>query len=196
MLKKLLVACVGTAVLLAAGVAFAGVPCAGTSDCDVSVLHKGTTSCDNTEGAFCPLGDQDTAKVEVTIRDCYGNLLAGRTVTVSPPATGFFFCQGDQVVVTDAFGVATAYYHEFGGCGFVQFEAESEGAQVLSNLIYSANMDNDSPANGSVSLSDFARFSSGYGGTDPRFDYNCDGNVTLSDFAKFSSHYGHTCPPL
>ena len=194
MLKKLLVACLGTAVVLAAGVAFAGVPCAGTSECNVSVGHVGLTSCSSTEGAFCPYGDQDTVHVAVVIRDCYGNILAGREVTIAPPAAGFFMCEGSKLVTTDALGEAATTFKEFGGCGFMQFSATSQGVTILGNLIYSANFDNDVPPNGAVTLSDFARFAASYLTADPCMDYDCSGGVTLGDFAKFASHYLHACP--
>jgi len=194
MLKKLLVACLGTAVVLAAGVAFAGVPCAGTSECNVSVNHLGTTSCSSTEGAFCPAGDQDTVLVEVVIRDCYGNTLAGRDVTISPPGGDFCFCESAKQVTTDALGEASATFGEFGGCGFAQFSATSEGVTIQGNLIYSANFDNTVPADCAVTLSDFAKFAAAYLSSDACMDYDCSGQVTLGDFAKFASHYLHDCP--
>jgi len=191
MLKKLLVACLGTAVVLAAGVAFAGVPCAGTSECNVST---NATLCTSTEGAFCPAGDGDMVTVDVVIRDCYGNTLSGRDVTITPPGGNFFFCGGSQVVTTDALGEASATFDEFGGCGFAQFSLTSEGVTVQGNLIYSASFDNDEPANGAVSATDFARFASHYLTTNPCSDYDCSGGVTASDFARFASHYLHQCP--
>jgi hypothetical protein len=132
--------------------------------------------------------------VDVVINDCYGNALAGRDVTIAPPGGDFFFCEGSKLVTTDALGQASATFLIFGGCGFAQFSATSEGVTIQGNLIYSANFDNDVPANGSVTLSDFARFASGYLGSDPCHDYDCSGQVTLSDFAKFASHYLHACP--
>ena len=191
MLKKLLVACLGTAVVLAAGVALAGVPCAGTSECNVST---NSPDCTATEGAFCPQGDGDMVTVGVVIRDCYGNALAGRDVTIAPPGGNFYFCGGSQVVSTDALGEASATFSEFGGCGFAQFTATSEGVVIQGNLIYSSSFDNDEPANGSVSGSDFARFASHYLTTNVCSDYDCSGQVSGSDFARFASHYLHACP--
>jgi hypothetical protein len=189
MLKKLLIACLGTAVVLAAGVAFAGVPCAGTSECNVST---NSPDCTTTEGAFCPQGDGDVVTVAVVIRDCYGNTLAGRDVTIAPPGGNFFFCEAAKVVQTDALGEASTTFAQFGGCGFAQFSATSEGVTIQGNLIYSSSFDNDSPATGDVGLSDFARFSSHFGSANACSDYDCDGTVGLGDFAKFSSHFGHT----
>jgi hypothetical protein len=196
MLKKLLVACLGTAVVLAAGVAFAGVPCAGTSEVNVSVGHFDTgTACTSTEGYFCPQGDQDTIKVDVVIRDCYGNLLAGRSVTVDAPGSPFIFNNPSKVVVTDALGEASTYFTELGGCGFVQISATSEGVTIQGNLVYAANVDIDQPtANCSVTLGDFARFAGLYNTTDPCVDYDCSGSVALGDFARFAAHYNHACP--
>jgi hypothetical protein len=130
MLKKLLVACVGAATLLVAGVAMGGVPCASTSTVDVSVIHSGTTSCTSTEGAFCPAGDLDTVQIDVTIEDCYGNALAGRTVTINLPA-GFIF-GGDAPVpfATDALGQGTVWFACIGGCGFAQYTATCDAVLI------------------------------------------------------------------
>ena len=194
MLKKLLIAGMGVAALLVAGVAMAGVPCAGTSVVDVSVGHLTgiPTSCTSTEGAFCPQGDMDTVLIVVTINDCYGNALAGRTVTFDMPGAPFIIEDPPGPAVTDAFGQVSAYCVEVGGCGFAQYGATCETVGILGNLIYQASFDNDSPANGDVGLSDFARFSSHFGTTNACSDYDCDGTVGLGDFAKFSSHFGHT----
>ena len=195
MLKKLLVACLGTAVVLAAGVAFAGVPCAGTSECNVSVAHfDPTVVCTGTEGYFCPLGDQDTVHVAVVVRDCYGNALAGRDVTINYPATGFCFCEAAKVVQTDALGEASTYYTQFGGCGFLQMSATSGGVTFLGNLVYAANVDCLAPADCGVTLGDFAQFAAYYNTTEPCVDFDCNGLVALGDFARFAAHYDHACP--
>jgi hypothetical protein len=193
MLNKVLVACLGTAIMLAAGAAFAGVPCAGTSECNVSVGHL-AAGCPSTEGAFCPFGDQDTVLVDVVIRDCYGNTLADREVTISPPGGDFCFCEAPKVVTTNSLGEASTTFMAFGGCGFAQFSATSGGVTILGNLIYSANFDNTVPADCQVTLSDFTKFASSYLTADPCMDYDCNGSVTLSDFTKFATHYLHSCP--
>jgi hypothetical protein len=204
MLKKLLVACVGVAVLVVAGAAFAGVPCTGTSSVSVTVGHLGISSCSNTAGAFCPAGDQDTAKVAIVIADCYGNLLAGREVEIAPVLVGgndFFFCPCDDQdsVTTDALGEASTTFLCFGGCGTLVFRATVEGVEILGNPINVANFDNNnsqptpSPADGVVGLPDFSKFSNHFGGTNACSDYDCSGAVGLPDFAKFSAHFGDDC---
>ena len=193
MLKKLLVACVGAAALLAAGVAMAGVPCAGTSTIDVSVIHDSIdpTSCSTTEGAFCPQGDQDTVVIDIVVRDCYGNTLAGRTVTLDVPA-GFIVEDVPAPAVTGSLGEATFIFAQVGGCGFAQYGVMSDGVLLQGNLIYQASFDNDEPPNGVVGLSDFARFSAHFGSDNACSNYDCAGSpgVGLGDFAKFSAHFG------
>ncbi|MGD9401342.1 MAG: hypothetical protein PVF95_03620 [bacterium] len=195
MIKRLFIACIGAAVLLSAGMAAAGVPCAGTSECNVSVAHfDPTVVCGGTEGYFCPLGDQDTVHVAVVIRDCYGNTLAGRDVTIDPPASGFFFCEASKQVTTDALGEASTFFTQFGGCGFLQMTATSEGVSILGNLVYAANVDCLAPASGDVTLGDFAQFAAYYNSTEACVDYDCSGLVALGDFARFAAHYDHSCP--
>jgi hypothetical protein len=191
MLKRLLVACVGAAALLIAGVAVAGVPCASTSSVDVSVIHVGLTSCDSTEGAFCPAGDQDTVQIDIVIEDCYGNALVGRTATMVVP-TGFIVEDPPAPVVTGSLGEGSVKFAQCGGCGFAQYNWVCDGVTIEGNLIHQASFDNDAPPDGEVGLSDFARFSSHFGSANACSDYDCDGEVGLGDFAKFSSHFGHT----
>jgi len=200
MVKKLLVACVGAAALLAAGVAMAGVPCASTSTVDVSVLHKtdGTYCPGPTDGAFCPVaGDQDTVHIDVVIQDCYGNVLAGRSVSVNVP-TGFRVDDLPAPVDTDGLGEASFTFSYCGGCGFAQYGVTVDGVSLQGNLIYQASFDNfpEGAPDGVVGLSDFAKFSVDLwasedpGPLDPCGDYDCNGAVGLGDFAKFSSHFG------
>ena len=171
----------------------AGVPCAGTSTIDVSVIHKALipTSCSTTEGAFCPQGDQDSVLIDIVVRDCYGNALSARTVTLEVPA-GFVVEDAPAPATTGTGGDASFLFAQVGGCGFAQYGVMCDGILLQGNLIYQASFDNDSPATGDVGLSDFARFSSHFGSANACSDYDCDGTVGLGDFAKFSSHFGHT----
>ena len=80
MYKKVLTACAGFAVLLlVSSMAFAGVPCAGTT----TVVATGDDVC-APGAAVCPAGDLHTVNVVVTVRDCYGAPLSGQYVDVSP----------------------------------------------------------------------------------------------------------------
>jgi hypothetical protein len=111
-------------------------------------------------------------------------------VTVDIPA-GFVVEDPPAPVDTDALGQASFTFQQCGGCGFAQYGVTVDGVSLQGNLIYQASFDNGTPPDGQVVLSDFAKFSSHYGGSDPCSDYDCSGSVILSDFAKFSSHYGH-----
>lgn len=48
----------------------------------------------------------------------------------------------------------------------------------------------DANLDGLIDLRDFSAFSSGFGGTDWRLDYNDDGKVTIVDFSLFQTWYG------
>lgn len=203
MIKRVIIACMGAAVLLSAGMAVAGVPCAGTSECNVSVVLGAVpgyvTQCTSTEGVLCPSGDRDTILVEVVIRDCYGNVLEARDVTFNQDGDPFYFCEAVKTASTDALGEASVIYPQVGGCGFMQLSATSEGVTIQGNLIYVASFDCfndpvDPGDDGKVDLADFARFASVYQGSDPCVDFNCDGVVDLTDFAEFASHYLDGCP--
>ena len=189
--KKHLVACVGVAALLLAGAAMAGVPCASTSTVDVSVGHKApVTSCTSTEGAFCPLGDEDTVHVNVVIQDCYGNVLAGRSVSLDVPV-GFLLKNPPAPVNTDGLGEASFTFSDCSGCGFAQYGVTVDGVSLLGNLIYQASMDHVLPLDKTVGLGDFTSFAAVYGLVSACHDYNCDGGIGLGDFTLFASHYGH-----
>ncbi len=193
MFKKLSVACAGiTVLMLATGVAFAGVPCAGTS----TVSATGNGDC-APGAAVCPAGDYDVVTVTVTVRDCYGNVLPGLEVEVypNPALTEFCFCTGYESFTdtTDANGVVSGTFQYFGGCGNLDFYADCEGITLgPSTPINIASYDSNGDC--TVNLTDFIAFAAMYLGTDPCGDYNCDGSVNLTDFIKFAAHYLHNCP--
>jgi hypothetical protein len=189
MLKRLLIACAGIALL--AGAAYSGLPCAGTST--VTAYADGDCGPD---AAVCPNGDYDTVTVYVTVRDCYGNPLDDRTVTVYPDSAAgeFCFCVGCQtkVGVTDPNGDMSVRFARFGGCGNLAWYAQSEGVILgPSASIYIASFDNNGDCQ--VNLSDFINFANIYFTADECNDYNCDGTVNLSDFISFANHYFHVC---
>jgi len=192
MSNRLVIACTMAAVsLLISGMAFAGVPCSGTT----SVVATGDDVC-APGAAVCPQGDLHTVNVTVTVRDCYGTPLAGEMVDVSgSAATGkFCFCVTPKTVgPTDALGQATAQFADFGGCGDLQFYA-TIGTVVAgpSPAITVGSPDGDGDCD--VDLVDFGIFASNYFTTSSCSDYNCDGLVDLIDFGIFASHYFHACP--
>jgi hypothetical protein len=183
---SLLVLWVGTAVA-------AGVPCAGTT----TVVATGSGAC-SPGAAVCPAGDLDNVTVTVVVRDCYGQVLPGLYVDVSPagvPPAVFCFCDSVKTVgPTDATGTTTAAYADFGGCGDLQFYA-TIGAVVAgpSPAITIASPDTDGDCR--VTLIDFGYFALSYLTGDPCCDYDCDGTVNLVDFGTFALHYLHLCSP-
>ena len=185
-----------SATVLLATHAYAGVPCAGTSDVVV------TAGC----GSYCPEGDMDTVMVTVTLRDCYGTPLAGRWVEIEPiiEDSTHYFCPLESPVLrlTDTEGRCDATFNNFGGCDTrsgdggdcgLEFSAECETTELgPSNRITTASPDAD--ADGDVDLQDFIYFASVYGTDECCCDFDCDSDVDLQDFIKFAGHYGHKCP--
>jgi hypothetical protein len=195
MLKKLLIPVFGiVALAVLSGIALAGVPCAGTS---TVVVTENSVVCTGA-AALCPAGDMDTLKVTVTVMDCYGTALSGKSVTITPVSTGFKFRAADssKVVVTDALGGASTGYRYMGGCGNLQFQAVVDGVTLgPSASIYIASPDNTYPANGIVNAIDLATFGQNYGSSSwPCGDFNCSGVVNAIDLATFGAHYGHALP--
>ena len=193
MYKKVLTACAGFVVLLlVSGMAFAGVPCAGTT----TVTATGDDVC-APGAAVCPGGDLHNVIVTVTVRDCYGAPLSGLMVDVSPGPTGpppdFCFCDSVKTVgPTDVTGTTSATYSRFGGCGSLQFYA-TIGTVVAgpSPAITIGSPDNNGDCQ--VDLIDFGNFAVQYFTANTCSDYNCDGIVDLIDFGIFAVHYFHSC---
>ncbi len=193
-----------TAIVLATlltGIAFAGLPCMGTS----TVVATGNGSCAVIPGAaFCPNGDMNVITVSVTLRDCYGTPLPGKDVIVWAYADDdFCYCPDGEpapyqledtklVGPTDAAGTVTAEFKKIGGCGDMQFYATVDDIVLgPSNWMSIASPDNTSDC--VVNLVDFGNFATNYNGTDPCSDFNCDGTVNLVDFGEFATHYNHDC---
>lgn len=181
--------------LVLAGSAFAGIPSAATST--VEREAQGVAGCDPNVGVVCPASDLGTVLVTVTVRNVYGDVLPGISVTcTATPVIGTFcFCPGEnpQTDITDINGQCFFYFTDFGGCGDIQFDAVADGIPLNpSPTIYIASVD----VNGDcvVSLPDFILFAGSYLTGDPCCDYNCSGFVDLSDFIIFASHYTHSCP--
>jgi len=196
MLKKLLIPLFGiVALAVLSGIAVAGVPCSGTS---TIVVTENNGSCTGA-AVLCPKGDKDVVTVTVTVMDCYGTALSGKSVTLTPISTGFKFRTVDQskVGTTDALGVVAYTYACVGGCGNLQFQAVVDGVTIgPSAAIYIANFDMNAVPSGSVDAVDLGIFGSNYGSTTyPCGDYNCSGVTDAIDLAIFGTHYGHTlCP--
>jgi hypothetical protein len=126
-------------------------------------------------------------------------------VGAGPADTNFCFCPDGEPVPddyedtkivgpTDAFGMTTATFAKFGGCGNMQFYASVGAATVgpsVAIFISSFDIGNDCY----VELIDFGEFAKAYLilPADPCYDYNCDGEVELIDFGEFAKHYLHDC---
>jgi hypothetical protein len=135
--------------------------------------------------------------VTVTVRNVYGDPLSGKVVDCSAvPVTGTFcFCTGEdpQQGTTDTNGEVVFTYAFFGGCGTMQWSAQSEG--VVFNPSATLNVASpDGNGDCAVDLTDFVNFAAAYQTADPCFDFNCDGIVDLTDFVNFAAHYQHACP--
>lgn len=196
MLKKLLIPAIGiVALAVLSGIALAGVPCSGTS---TVIITENSVPCVNAAN-ICPLGDRDTLKVEVTVLDCYGTPLAGKSVTLTPATAGFVFKAADsaKVLVTDSNGKASSGYKSFGGCGDLKFQAVCDGVALgPSATCYIANFDNTiTPPTAKVDALDLSQFGQNYGNNAwKQGDYNCDGFVNALDLSQFGQHYGHQMP--
>jgi hypothetical protein len=189
MYKKVLTACAGFVVLLlVSGMAFAGVPCAGTT----TVVASGNDVC-APGAAVCPAGDLHTVNVVVTVRDCYGAPLSGQMVSVFSSTPGFCCCHPQTAGPTDSLGQTTAGVTDFGGCGDAQFYA-TIGVVTAGPSVAITIGSPDGNGDCIVNLSDFGIFANNYFTTASCSDYNCDNIVNLSDFGTFANHYFHTCP--
>jgi hypothetical protein len=195
MLKKLLIPLFGiVALAVLSGIALAGVPCSGTS---TIVVTENSAACTGA-AAICPAGDKDTLRVEVTVMDCYGTALSGKSVTLTPISSGFKFRAVDNPVVlsTDVLGKVAYGYRYFGGCGSLQFQAVVDGVTIgPSSAITIANFDNNAVPSGKCDLIDLGIFGAHFGSTTWTCgDYNCSGKEDLVDLGIFGAHFGHQIP--
>jgi hypothetical protein len=173
-----------------AGIALAGVPCAGTS---TVVATENSVPC-TAGGAFCPKGDYNTITVTVTVLDCYGTALGSKGVTISPTGAAtvkFQAADSAKAGNTNGSGQVQFTYTKLAGCGNMEFTAVCQGVTLTeSNSLYVANVDNN--ASGKVDGTDLTIFAGHYGRTDrPCSDYNCSGKVDGTDLTLFATHYGH-----
>ncbi len=194
-MRALLISVLAILSLALVTVASAGIPSASTST--VVAVGEGTPPCNPNVAVVCPASDMGWVKITVTVRNIYGDPLPGKLVNCyAIPVMGVFcFCPGEdpQSGITDVNGEIDFFYHDFGGCGDLQWGADCEGVVFNpSNILYIASPD----ANGDcqVGLVDFGIFAFSYLTGDPCCDYDCDGMVGLIDFGIFASHYLHACP--
>jgi hypothetical protein len=195
-MKLLVVAALSIMSLVFVGAAFAGIPSASTST--IVATPSGTPSCNPGTAVICPQGDMDNIDVTVTVRNIYGDVLPGKTVTVYANVVSggpFCFCPGEdpQTGITDVNGEVTVFYNNFGGCGELNWYADCESVILgPSNTVYIASPDNNGDC--LVNLVDFGNFATVFNAVDSCSDYNCDGIVNLIDFGIFATHYNHACP--
>jgi hypothetical protein len=182
--------------LAVTGLATAGIPNASTS----TVEREGQGSpgtCDPDIAVVCPASDMGSIQVTVTVRNIYGDPLPGKVVDcwAEEVAGTFCWCPGEslQTDTSDINGQCFFYFTDFGGCGTLQFGAQSEGVTFTPSPtieVRSPDINGDCD----VQLQDFILFAGYYLTTEPCADYDCDGTVGLQDFIIFASHYLHACP--
>jgi hypothetical protein len=190
-------------VLMIVGLVFVGAASAGIPDASTSTIvavGQGVPPCNPGATVICPASDYGWVEITVTVRNIYGDVLPGKTVTCYANVVSggpFCWCPGEdpQVGVTDINGEVVFIYSDFGGCGELEWYADCESVIIgPSNTIFIASFDigNDCW----VELVDFGQFALAYlvDPADPCFDYNCDGQVELIDFGEFALHYLHLCP--
>jgi hypothetical protein len=201
MFKMLLVACTAAILVALPGMAFAGLPCEGTS----TVIATGNGPCVVADGAaLCPNGDMDVVTVTVTVRDCYGAPLSGKNVVVwAYSEEDFCYCPDGEPTPyhledtklagpTNAAGMVSVEFKKIGGCGDMKFYVTVDDIVLgPSNWIYISSPDNTSDC--VVNLVDFGNFALAFNGSDPCSDFNCDGSVNLVDFGTFALHFTHDC---
>jgi hypothetical protein len=147
--------------------------------------------------ATCPAGDGPAYQyITVTAKIANGNPIQG-----IPYSSFFFTVTGGDVTIS-------AVDAETNVNGIIRFEMVGDETIVLLNPSYltidcqiytvvlndSDNLECNSfdiDQNDVVELEDFALFSSDFGSTAARSDFNFDGTVALEDFAFFSAHFGH-----
>jgi hypothetical protein len=183
------------AVLSIAAVASAGIPSASTST--VEAVGEGTPACNPGTAVICPASDMGWVTITVTVRNIYGDPLPDKVVNCyAIPVTGTFcFCPGEdpQSGTTDINGQVVFTYHDFGGCGDLQWGADCDGVVFNpSNTLYIASPDNNGDCQ--VNLVDFGTFAGHFLTTNPCSDFDCSGLVDLVDFGLFAGHFLHTCP--
>ena len=195
-MRALLISVLAILSLALVTVASAGIPSASTST--VVAVGEGTPACNPNTAVVCPASDMGWVKITVTVRNIYGDPLPGKIVNcyaIVVSGGPFCFCPGEdpQSGTTDVNGEIDFYYHDFGGCGELQWGADCEGVVFApSNIIYIASPDNDGDCQ--VGLVDFGNFAGSYLTPDPCCDYDCSGLVDLVDFGTFAGHYLHACP--
>ena len=195
-MRTLLISVLAVLSLALVTVASAGIPSAGTST--VVAVGELTPTCNPNTAVVCPASDMGRVKITVTVRNIYGDPLPGKLVNcyaIVVSGGPFCFCPGEdpQSGTTDGSGVIDFYYHDFGGCGELQWGADCDGVVFTpSNIIYIASPDNDGSC--VVGLVDFGNFAGSYLTGDPCCDYDCSGLVDLIDFGTFANHYLHSCP--
>jgi hypothetical protein len=193
------------AVLVPGGPAWAGVPCAGTSE-GIATPDRGAYSpAGGTK--FLTMSIMDTMTVTANVRDCYGAPLPGRWVVVDPIIvnSGHCFCHDEapESCLTDINGTCSVTFSHFGGCDTksgdggdcgLQFSVVSEGVELgPTNRVTTASPDTDADCD--VDLQDFIFFASVYLGDEWCVDFDSDGDVDLQDFITFAGHYLDVCPP-
>lgn len=177
--------------VMAAGVAYAGIPDPDLSSCELGPDIGMTT---------CPAGDgpafeyitvtakrADTTPIEGIPYNSFFFTVTGGDVTMThvdaeTDANGEirFTCVGDESIATPGVSIGAQIYT------VVLNDSDDLDCKTFDLFV---------DANNWLNLQDFIEFSGDYGLVSPRSDYNWSGGVIgLQDFILFSAHYGHAAP--
>lgn len=204
-----------------AGMSLADVPSALTSSVICRCVADGLGGASTQAAANkCTIADEgrgpaEDLRVEVTVRNVLGAVLAGSTVNATATAIGsatFIWDDGvnppepvenPQAGISDAAGVVNFVFDEGG--------VSNAAVPVLPNLDANVTAQGPGPgsavtlnpcptkfsvvgfdlnADGQQQLLDFAIFATDFGAGNARSDFNWDGAVNLLDFAQFAAHFG------
>jgi hypothetical protein len=202
-----------------AGLSYADVPSSLTSSVVCRCVADGLGGASTQAAANkCTIADEgrgpaEDLRVEVTVRNVLGAVLAGSTVNGTATAmagSGFIWDDGvspaepvenPQTALSDGFGNATFIFDEGGvsyGGAYPNLDAavtaQGPGPGSAVSLIpcptkFSVRSP-DLNASGAQDLTDFAIFAGDYvAGGDTKSDFNWDGATNLTDLAIFTAHY-------
>lgn len=211
---------VAVVTLSVAGMSSADVPSALTSSVICRCVATGGLGASTQEAANkCSVsneavGPAENLRVEVTVRNVLGAVLAGSTVIATAAPMGgasYGFCSGQnpQTAISDGSGNATFVINKLGASLVATptqpdldyaVTAQGPGPGSAVTLVACPTKFSviafDENADLTTNLTDFAIFGTDFGAGNPRSDFNWDGVVNLTDFAIFGAHFGHSCAGL
>jgi len=208
---------VAAVTLSVAGISSADVPSALTSSVVCRCVAASGGGASTQEGANkCSIADEgvgpaENLRVEVTVRNVLGAVLAGSTVNstatglsgavyawasgVGPTQTGLSDINGNVSFVFNKGGVsiaATQVQPDLDYATTAQGPGPGSAVSLIACPTKFSVVGFDQNADGATNLTDFAIFAADFLAGNPRSDYNWDSAVNLTDLALFSAHFGHS----